>query len=59
MATFVLFLAEEKAIMPLVERYDDWNIHNGSHDDPHTLDFDHRIEAIDARNGLEMHDVEK
>ena len=27
--------------------------------DPHTLDFDHRIEAIDARNGPEMHDVEK
>ena len=33
-ATFVLFLAKEKAIMPLVEHYDDWNIHDGSHERP-------------------------
>lgn len=31
--------------MPLVERYNDWKIKDGSHDDPHTLDFDHRINA--------------
>ncbi|KAM0799843.1 hypothetical protein BDR22DRAFT_282933 [Usnea florida] len=31
--------------MPLVERYNDWNISDRSFDDPHTLDFDHRIDA--------------
>ena len=31
--------------MPLVERYNDWDITDGSFNDPHTLQFDHRIEA--------------
>lgn len=31
--------------MPLVERYNDWSCNDGSYDDPHTLAFDHRIEA--------------
>lgn len=31
--------------MPLVERYNDWNIKDGSQDDPHTLAFDHRVNA--------------
>lgn len=45
--------------MPLVERYGDWNIFDGSFDDPHTLDFDHRIEACAARNGTGLADVEE
>ena len=45
--------------MPLVERYSDWNITDGSVDDPHKLDFDHRIEANTARSGTGLANVEK
>ena len=40
--------------MPLVERYGDWNRHDGSVDDPHVLGFDHRIEAdaVISEDGL-------
>ena len=31
--------------MPLTERYGDWDIADNSYDDPHTLGFDHRINA--------------
>lgn len=31
--------------MPLVERYNDWVIHDQSYDDPQTLAFDHRVDA--------------
>ena len=34
--------------MPLVERHDDRSINDGTFDDPHSLAFDHRIEADDA-----------
>ena len=45
--------------MPLVERYNDCNITDGSFDDPHTLDFDHRIEAETASFGTGFADVEE
>ena len=45
--------------MPLVERYNDWNITDGSFDDPHTLRFDHRIDAGAARNGAGLARVEE
>ncbi len=32
-------------LMPLVERYNDWKTTNRSFEDPHMLEFDHRIEA--------------
>ena len=31
--------------MPLVERYHNWDITDGSFDGPHMLEYDHRIEA--------------
>ena len=34
--------------MPLIERYGDWAITDGSYDDPHTLAFDHRCAASTA-----------
>ena len=34
--------------MPLVERYEDWKIDDGSFDDAHCLAFDHRVEADEA-----------
>lgn len=40
--------------MPLVERYNDWDITNRSSDDPHTLDFDHRIEADAASSATQL-----
>lgn len=45
--------------MPLVERYNDWNITDGSFDDPHTLEFDHRIEADVVNTGTGLANVEK
>jgi hypothetical protein len=45
--------------MPLVERKGDWNTHDGTHDDPHTLAFDHRIEASEARDGSGLAGVER
>lgn len=45
--------------MPLVERYNDWNITDGSSDDPHTLEFDHRIEADAARSGSALANIEE
>ena len=45
--------------MPLVERYNDWDITDGSFDDPHTLDFDHRIEAHEAKSGPGLINVEE
>lgn len=40
--------------MPLVERYSDWAISDGSFDDPHMLEFDHRVEAnaASSKHGL-------
>ena len=40
--------------MPLVERYDDWSINDGSFDDPHCPAFDHRVEAdaVGSESGL-------
>ena len=37
--------------MPLVERYNDWATDDESHDDPHILAFDHRVEAGDDVGG--------
>lgn len=45
--------------MPLVERYHDWNIADGPFDDPHTLEFDHRIEADVASLGPGLANVEE
>ena len=45
--------------MPLVERYNDWNITDESLDDPHTLEFDHRIEADAARSETGLVNVEE
>lgn len=45
--------------MPLVERYDDWKITDGSFDDPHVLEFDHRIEADAAISRTGLAHVEK
>lgn len=45
--------------MPLVERYNDWNVTDRSFDDPHTLEFDHRIEADAAISGTGLANVEK
>ena len=45
--------------MPLVERFGDWKITDGSFDDPHMLQFDHRIEASAARDGTGLANVEK
>ena len=45
--------------MPLVERYNDWNISDTSFDDPHTLEFDHRIEADAASFQIGLANVEK
>ena len=40
--------------MPLVERYNDWNINDGSFDDPYSLAVDHRVEAdaLGSEKGL-------
>lgn len=45
--------------MPLVERYNDWNISDGSLDDPNMLEFDHRIEADAARSDTGLVNVEE
>lgn len=45
--------------MPLVERYDDWNVSDRSFDDPHTLEFDHRVEADAASSGTGLVNVEE
>ena len=45
--------------MPLVERYNDWNINDKSFDDPHTLGFDHRIEADVASLEIGLANVEE
>ena len=45
--------------MPLVERWNDWNITDGSFDDPHKLQFDHRTEACEARDGTGLANVER
>ena len=45
--------------MPLVERYDDWNINDGSFNDPHSLAFDHRIEAGGAASSSGLANVEE
>ena len=45
--------------MPLVERYNDWKITNTSFDDPHTLRFDHRLEADEARHEAGLANVEE
>ena len=45
--------------MPLVDRYNDWNITNRSFDDPHMLEFDHRIEANEASSGNGLANVEE
>ena len=45
--------------MPLVERYNDWSIADGSFDDPHILEFDHRIEADVARSDTGLANVEE
>lgn len=45
--------------MPLVERYNDWNINDMSFDDPHTLEFDHRVEADAAISGPGLANVEE
>ncbi|KAL6718174.1 hypothetical protein ACLMJK_004262 [Lecanora helva] len=36
--------------MPLVERYGDWETMDGSHDDPHTLAFDHRLDGLESES---------
>lgn len=45
--------------MPLVERYNDWTSTDGSFDDPHTLEFDHRIEADAATSRTGLANVEE
>ena len=45
--------------MPLVERYDDWSINDGSYDDPHSLAFDHRVEADTAGSERGLANVEE
>lgn len=44
--------------MPLVERYNDWNIADNTFDDPHMLEFDHRIEADAATFGTGLAHIE-
>ena len=45
--------------MPLVERYDDWKVTDGSFDDSHTLEFDHRVEAGAATSRAGVANVEE
>lgn len=45
--------------MPLVERYGDWAIKDGSFDDPHMRGFDHRIEANAASSEHGLSKVEE
>ena len=45
--------------MPLVERNNDWKISDRSYDDPHTLDFDHRIEADATTSRMGLAQVEE
>ena len=45
--------------MPLVERYNDWNISDGSLNDPHTLAFDHRVDADAASSMTGLPNIEK
>ena len=45
--------------MPLVERYNDWNISDSSFHDPSTLEFDHRIEADAASSMDGLPNIEK
>ena len=47
--------------MPLVERYNDWSVSDSdrSFHDPHTLEFDHRVEADAASSGNGLANVEE
>ena len=44
--------------MPLVERYDDRNINDGSFHDPHSQAFDHRFEADVAGSETGLKNIE-
>ena len=45
--------------MPLVERYNDWDINDESFNDHHSLAFDHRFEADAAGSDMGLANVEE
>lgn len=45
--------------MPLVERYNDWQIADRSFDDPNRLEFDHRTEADASSIGTGLANIEE
>ncbi len=45
--------------MPLVERYKDWKTTNGSFEDPHMVEFDHRIETNETSRVTGLANIEE